>query len=174
MRPVWILCSVLVLGAFVVGLALIDEPPGLHGRSHPEFKTLRQGGDAALRHGPILWLGWAFGCAIILCLSTLVQFGALRGRGRESLGWWLRLATLLYLGIWTWLIFAYRASFGSGPPELYLTLPAPSAIMIFIFWPVSMLFAACFALGFRRWVLTEEEEARFEQLVLENRERGED
>ena len=108
---------------------------------------------------------------MILCFSALVHFGALRGQGREPLGWLLKLATLLYLGVWSWVIVAYHAWLGATSPELILALPKPTAILVYVFWPVSMLYVALFVLGFRRWVLTDEEEARYEELVRQARER---
>ena len=104
----------------------------------------------------------------------MVHFGALRGRGRERLSTLLKVATVLYLAAWSWLVWAYRASLGATEPDLVFTLPPASAIMIFVFWPVSMLFNVCFVLGFDRWVLTPEEEAAFQRLVERHGVRGDD
>jgi len=164
-RPIWILAFVLALAAGVVALALIDEPPGLSGRAHPGLSTLRQGGDGAARHQPILLAGWLFGCGVIGCFSALVHFGAVHGRGRRQLAILLKCVTVLYLGCWSWLVWAYSASLDDVAPDLILTLPRPTAIMVFVFWPVSMLFGALFVIGFDRWVLSAEEEAAFRHLV---------
>jgi hypothetical protein len=131
---------------------------------------MRQGGDGLERHGPILLGGWLFGCAIILCFGALIRFGAVRRPARKRLATLLSILTGLYLAAWSWLVWAYRGSLeaaglsGAGP-DLILTLPRPTAIMIFVFWPVSMLFGVVFVVGFDRWVLTEEQEAAFERLV---------
>jgi hypothetical protein len=37
--------------------------------------------------------------------------------------------------------------------------------MLFVFWPISMLFSALFVVGFRRWVLTPDEEEAFDRLL---------
>jgi len=168
-RAAWILAAVVGLGTGVLGLALIDEPAALRGSAHPEIAAMRQGGDGLARHGSILLPGWLLGCAIILCFSAVIHFGALRGHGREPLAALLKVATLLYLSCWSWLVWAYRASLADAAPDLILTLPRPTAIMIFVFWPVSMLFNALFVIGFDRWVLTAEEDAAFQDLVERRR-----
>jgi len=164
-RPVWIFAAVLALAGGILGLALIEEPLNLRGAPHPDIPGARQGGDGAARHLPILLPGWLFGCTVILCLSALVRFGGLRGPGRQGLSRLMHTVTVLYLGTWSWLVWAYRASLDDTAPQLFLSLPHPTAIMIFAFWPVSMLFSALFVIGFGRWVLTGEEEAAFRRLV---------
>ena len=168
-RAWWILVAVLALGAGIVVLALLDEPAALAGRPHPEIPAMRQGGDGLARHGALLVPGWLFGCGIILCLSTVVHFGALRGRGREPLALLLKVVTVLYLSSWSWLVWAYRASLDDLAPDLILTLPRPTAIMIFVFWPISLLFSALFVAGFNRWVVTPDEDAAFRRLVEQHR-----
>lgn len=168
-RPTWILCAVLAVAGVMIALTAIDEPAGFRGEPHPEFTTMRQGGDAAARHRDLLLPGWLLGCAVILCFSALVHFGALRGRGRKGLAVLLRIVTAAYLAAWSWLIWSYRASLSDTAPELILALPKPTAIMIYVFWPVSMLFSALFVIGFDRWVLTEEEEEAFDRLVERTR-----
>jgi hypothetical protein len=158
--------GVVALGGLVAWLAFLEPPPGVGGGPHPELATMRQGGDGSRA---VLGVGWVLGGAIILCFSALVHFGAVRGAGRASLGHYLRVVTLLYLGAWSWLVWTYRAGLEGPMPDLVLALPPATAIMLFVFWPISMLFAALFVLGYRRWVLTPEEEEAFERLVRDHR-----
>jgi hypothetical protein len=157
---------VLAIGAVVATLAWLPEPPGLGGSRHPDLASMRQGGEES---GALLGVGWTFGCCIILCFSALVHFGALRGPGRARLAWFLRAVTALYLGAWTWLIWTYRAGLGAADPELVMAVPAATAIMLWVFWPISMLFSLLFVVGYRRWVLTPEEESAFAALVRDHR-----
>lgn len=170
-RPALLFVCVVALGAGILGLAFVEEPEGLRGGPHPELTSMRRGGDGQARHRSLLVPGWLLGCGIILCFSAFVHFGALRGRGRERLSLLLKAATALYVGCWSWLIWVYRASLDDATPGLILTLPRPTALMIFVFWPTSMLFSALFVLGFNRWVLTDEEDAAFRRLVERRRER---
>ena len=171
-RASWILIAVLAVGAAILALAFIEEPVALRGKAHPEIPAMRQGGDGMARHETLLVPGWLLGCTIILFFSAVVHFGALRGRGRERLALLLKLVTVLYLSCWSWLIWAYRASLDDVAPDLILTLPRPTAIMIFVFWPVSMLFNALFVAGFNRWVLTADEEGAFRRLVARRQQSG--
>jgi hypothetical protein len=154
--------SVLVLVGFGVLLTVLEPPPGLGSEPHPDLSTMLRGGGGSRA---ILGLGWALGCAVILCFSALVHFGALRGPGRESLGRWLRVVTVLYLAAWSWLVWTFRAGLDGAEPDLVLALPPATAIMLFVFWPISMLFSALFVVGFRRWVLTPDEEEAFDRLL---------
>lgn len=156
------LLAALALAMLVGLLALLEAPPGLGGGLHPALATMRQGGEGS---GAVLVLGWVLGCAVILCFAALVHFGGVRGAGRAPLARLLRVVTVLYLGAWSWLVWAYHAALGHPEPHLVLAMPRATAIMLFVFWPVSMLFSALFVIGFRRWVLTPEEEAAFERLL---------
>lgn len=166
--------AALALGALFAAALLIPEAAGGQVAVHPDHPTLLQGGSGAERHGPILWLGWGVGTLEILLFVAFLALGARRGASLRGLGKPLLWGTAAYLAVWTWLILAYRgyaSRAGDADPSLFLALPAPTAIMLYVLWPVPVIFVVFFVAGFRRWVLTEEDQAAFERLVARRRAR---
>lgn len=167
-----IFALVLGLGAVVVATALwgTDSGPG----GHPRYSTMTHGGSANARYDDTtLLLGWSFGAVTILLFVALMAFGARRRGGRKGrealrgLGRYLIGGTAAYLAVWTALMLAYRSYRDSVEHPLFLAFPAPTALMLYVLVPVPLLFVLCFVLGFRRWVLTEEEQAAYERLLEE-------
>ena len=159
--------------ALCVVVALIAFLPAVGGSvAHPDYSTMRHGGSAerpADDQSSELWLGWLFGVAVFLVFATLIAFGA-RRRIRD-LGRWLALAFIAVIGAWTWLISAYRGYLDDPEPALYLALPAPTAIMVYLFLPLTLMFVLFFVLGFNRWVLPPEDIAEYERLLAAKRKR---
>jgi hypothetical protein len=154
--------AVLVVG---IGLAAGDTHPTVH----PAFAGMTQGGDGAARHDDItLLLGWAFGAVTIALFAALMAFGARRNRYAGSLRRFLLLGVLAHLTVWTalvWLYRGYRAGLHDPSPQLFLAFPAPTAVMLYLMLPVPVVFVLYFVLGFRRWVLTPEDQAAYERLL---------
>ncbi len=162
--------SVLLLLVLSVGIAwVVPESEGVGGYPHDEFASMRQGGSGAARHGGILALGWAFGVLTILNFVLLVGFGGRHDGRLGSFGWPLAVAFIAYAGVFSWIIAAYRQYLVDPGGPLVLGFPLPSALMLYVLYPVSMILNVYFAVGFRRWVLTEEDEARYRELVARRR-----
>ncbi len=160
--------SVIILAIAVIVLAIAVSPAldGEGGAPHSSYSSMRQGRAAEAISARHLALGWAFGASILAAVGALVAFGA-RQRGRlRGLGPALVAATLACVGVWTWLVIAYRG-FAAGETTPWLGFPHPTALMLFVLWPGSAAFAALYALGYERWVLTQEDRRRYEELLAE-------
>ncbi len=169
--------AILALCVVVALIAFLPEA-GSGSVAHPDHPTMRQGAAGVERGGVpggqrALWAGWFFGVAVFLVFATLIAFGA-RHRIRD-VGRWLALACIAVISAWTWLVMAYRDYLDDPAPALYLALPAPTAIMVYLFWPLTLVFVLIFVLGFHRWVLPPEDIADYERLLTAKRRReGED
>ncbi len=126
----------------------------------------------------MLGLGWAIGAAEILLCVFLIALGARRGgprateaSGLHGLGWRLAISLVAYLGVWTLLMVAYARYLHDPAPDLILALPAPTAIMLYLLWPLPLVFSGFYVFGFRRWVFSEQDEAAFRNLVEQRRAR---
>ena len=163
---------VLVL-AGLLGVALMTpEPPGGHGTLHPEYTSMLSGGQGHERHGPILPLAWAIGTVQILLFVALMLMGLRRRDGLpKGLAKPFLLSTLAYLAAWTAVILAYGAYMRQTSHGLWLALPAPTALMLYVLWPVPIAFALIYVFGFRRFVLSEEDQEAFQELVARRRAR---
>ncbi len=171
--------AILVLCAVVALIAFLPDA-GVGGVAHPDHPTMRHSGagerhavspEAGKRNHP-LWVGWLFGVAIFGVFAALIAFGA-QHRIRDFRPW-LVLAVAAVTGAWTWVVFAYRGYQGDPEPTLYLALPAPTAIMVYLFWPLGGVFVLFFVLGFRRWVLSDDDFETYQRLVDAARRPAED
>lgn len=174
-------CALLLAGLFAYALFV---PPAANSRGlpHPELSTLLQGGSGVERHGSLLWLGWAVGVVEILLFVALVALGARRERsarttadgagGLRGLAWPLAAGLAAYLATWTFLMVVYARGLGGPAPDLFLALPPATAVMLYLVWPLPLVFAAFYVVGFRRWVFSGQDEADFQALVARRRARA--
>lgn len=156
---------IVLLCALTAFALTIPEPPGGHGAPHPEYSSMLHGGDGAARHGPVLWLGWGIGVLEILFFVACMALGARKGDSLRGLGLPLVAAAAVYIAVWTCLIVSYQSYMTVPDPTLYLALPAPTAWMLYVMWPIPLIFVCLFVFGFRRWVLSEEDEVKFRRIV---------
>lgn len=158
--------ALLSLLLLAIGIAWVVPPaPGVGGGPHPDFSTLSRGGPGAARHASLLPVGWAFGALSILNFVLLIAFAVRRSDHLQRIGSYLVAGFLIYLGVFTWLMAAYARQMDEPAGILYLGFPLPTAIMLYILFPISTIFNILFVVGFRSWVLTEEDEARYLKIV---------
>jgi hypothetical protein len=110
----------------------------------------------------VLWLGWGLGVLEIAFFIALIALGASNRRGLRGLGLPLLVAGLAYVSVWTALVLAYRAYASNAASVFFLGFPAPTAWMLFALWPLPVLIAALYTLGFDRWVATPQDLAELE------------
>jgi hypothetical protein len=164
-----LLAIVVALWVVTLGTLLIAEPPGALGAAHPDFAGMRHGGSGLERHSLILWAGWAFGAVGIVFYVALMAFGTRRGAARRASAPWLLFGLCAFLAAWTGLVVAYRTYLLEGPGRLFLGFPLPTAIMLYVLFPASLILTAIYVVGFGRWVLSEDDEAAYDRLLAEFR-----
>ncbi len=161
----WVLFGLLLALCLVVGVALFwEEPADSQGYGHGELRTMRQGGTGE-RHAQVLWLGAAFGVLQLLLFVACLGFGlrGARGSSREKRRA-LLLGGLLYLAVFTVLILAYQG-YVKDPARLLVSLPPPTAVMLWVLWPFPLYFVLVYSLRFEDWVFRKEDSRRFRELV---------
>ncbi len=172
-----LICTLLLAALFIYALFV---PPAVNSRGmpHAEYSSMLQGASGIERHGSILWLGWAIGAAEILLCFALVALGARRGADSDrsagslnGLGGPLVACLIAVLGVWTLLMVTYARYLHDPSPDLILALPAPTAVMLYLLWPVPLVLAGFYVVGFRRWVFSERDEESFRLLVERRRAR---
>ena len=81
------------------------------------------------------------------------------------------LGGLLYVVVFTVMLFAYRDYLQRPDQPLVGSLPAPTAVMIYGLWPMPIYFMFVYMLSFNRTILTPEDMQAFEELVAARRRR---
>ena len=161
----WVLFGLLLALCLVVGVALFwEEPAGSQGHGHTELSTMRQGGTGE-RHSQVLWLGVSFGILQLLLFVACLGFGLRGARGssrakRRA----LLLGGVLYLAVFMVLIFTYQ-DYVKDPTRLLVSLPPPTAVMLWVLWPFPLYFVLVYSLKFEDWVFRKEDSRRFRELV---------
>jgi len=144
---------------------LMPEIEGARGTAHPDFVSMSHGGSGVDRHAQVLWMNWAFGMLTILIFAILLAFGSRKRESLRGLGRWLVITTIGCLGAWTWLVVSYQRYMTEDTHALVFALPAPSAVMLYVLLPISVLFNIFYVVGFKRWILSDEDLADYERLL---------
>lgn len=161
----------LAIAAVVLAALGVAEVPHGHGAIHPQFASMESGGPGASRHAEVLWVGWLLGALEIGLFVALLAFGGGR-RTTRGFGVPLLLGGIAYLAVWTALVLAYRAEASGAEPLFFLGFPAATAWMLFGLWPVPLLFAVYYVVGFDRWVATPDDLAELERRLASVREQA--
>lgn len=137
-----------------------------HGVTHEGFSSMNHGGDGPARHGPILWLAWAFGLLQLAIIIGLLMLGVNRAGVTRV---WLGLSGLVLGGLITMMVWSYRVYMTDAIPVLFFGLPAPTAWFLYGFWPAEFLVVLLYVVLFSRSIATPAVMRRFEEIVAARR-----
>ena len=107
----------------------------------------------------------------LLVLTTLIAIGAGKGKSIRGLGPWLWLATVGSVVAWTCVVLSYRQYMTEASHSLFLALPLPSAVMLYGLLPTAAVLTLFYVIGFKRWILTDEDFATYESLLADRQQR---
>jgi len=139
---------------------------------HPVAPSLLQSTGGLAEHPATLWLGYVMGLLMIGIMAVAVWIG-LRKRDRATpLNRWMRAAFVGYALVFTALTVTYASYTGDPETAFFGGFPAPTAWMIYGMWLFPLLFVGLYMALFDRWVLTEDDLARFQELVEAKRQQG--
>ena len=103
-----------------------------------------------------------------MCIRDSIQ-GAIRRGKLDGIRPWLIIASIVYLSVYTLTYVSDAHYASSGHERFFLGWPMPTAWMIYAMWSAPVLFVLIYIFKFRDWVLTEEDENRFDELVKARR-----
>ncbi len=139
---------------------------------HPEAPSLLQSTGGLAERPATLWLGYVMGLLMVGIMAVAVWIGLRKRDGATPLNRWMMAAFAGYALVFTALVAAY-ASYTVSPEAVFFAgFPAPTAWMIYGMWLFPLVFVGLYMALFDRWVLTDQDLARFDDLVKENRRRG--
>ena len=150
---------------------LAPEPAAARGVDHPVHSSMKHGGSGEARHAGVLWLNWGFGVLSIIVFATLIAIGARKGLSLRGLGPWLWLTTIACVLALTFVVLSYRSYMSETSHSLFLALPPPSAVMLYMLLPAAALLTLLYVIGFKKWILTEEDFETYESLLADRQRR---
>lgn len=172
MRVVQSLLVFLLLFLVVIGTVfLIEAPIGISSRIHDEFPTMLQSGD--INYGSsFAILSYLFGFGVIGTLCFFVFIGAYKNGKLGAIRIGLSIGAILYLIVYSILFMSYL-SYANPNSEVQFVggWPAPTAWMMYGMWATPLIFVMLYSFKFRDWILSEEDEKRFQELKAKRKER---
>lgn len=164
--PALLFALVLAAGLLLLAaVTLLPETPQL--RVHPEYATLLQGEDGAARSAPVWWIGAAFGLVQIAFFGACFALGMSRGGRVAGLGLPIAVGLALYAAVFVLLLVTYRLFLGAPGEHLVLGFPLPTAVMIYLLWPVPLWFLWLYLRNFDRHVLSAGDLERVRRIARE-------
>ena len=165
---VWIFAIILLMAAIVIAVSLADTVPNAGGVAHPEFNGMQIGGDGAARLQHIGGLASAFHALLILLIISFAVLGVNEER-RDTRFWAYMGCTLLFsLFVWWRMHAEHQAFIETGVTSYFMGFPVATAFQLFGTWLSSIPLTIIYCLGFRKYIFTEEDERKFEQLLAES------
>ncbi len=129
---------------------------------------LQSTGGIAAQSGA-LWVAFVMSLLILAMMATCVWIGL----GKRGSGTPLSRRMMIGFGgygiVFAALTATYARYAGDTEVPFFGGFPLPTAWMIYGVWLFPILFVALYMTMFDRWVLTDDDLARFKQLVDENR-----
>ena len=137
------------------------------GQLHPEYSTMLRSGESVAADPLVKWMAYLFGLGIISIFALALLIGARKedpGKQRglsRALGWGLG----AYFIVYTLFVIVYWQYAGEATTGFALGFPIPTAMMLYALGFVPLVMTFVYLVKFRDWVLTEEEEERFKEIM---------
>ena len=137
--------------------------------AHPLHSSMTQGNVEHQSDATIVTLGTTFGVLQLVFFITCTAFGT-GSRGRPYFVFVV--VGVLHLAVFGALVTAHARYLAGADSGLVLSLPEPTAWMLYVLWPLPVILAGWYSLRFDQVIYPEESRKRFAQL-LERRKMGE-
>jgi len=166
MKTIHIIYAWIILFLGIIAFLTMTPPPAnVTGQDHEVYKTILKGGDSMTSDSTTNTLADLCGLCATGLLCLFLVLGAIRKRRLDGIRPWLIIASIVYLSIYTLTYWSDSHYAATGHDRFFLGWPVPTAWMIYAMWSAPVLFVLIYIFKFRDWILTEEDEARFEELV---------
>jgi hypothetical protein len=160
-----ILALLLVVAACIVTVFVVGEPVAATGMAHAAIEGIRSGGDGLTRFSPVATIALVMFSAMLVMFGALIYLGITRHRRTRQCKGWIAAGTTALLLVW-WSMFAtYSAYLSSGEFSMAFGFPLPTAFTVFGLWLGGFIFVIAYFIGFRSFVLTDEDEVAYRALL---------
>ena len=168
-----IFATVLVMAGILIAICLAETVPNAAGMPHPEFNGMQAGGDGAARLQYIGGLAFAFQCLLLLLIVCLCALGV--AEQRRTAEFWAYIGGTLLFSLFAWwqMYSGHQAFLQTGTTGYFMGFPTATAWQVFGTWLGAIPLILLYSLGFRKFIFTDEDEDRYEDLLEKIREETE-
>jgi len=159
-----------LLGLLVVLIAAWVGPEVKYatGIRHPDYPSILIGVHHIDQLPFTRWLGFAFGIGVILIFSLVLLIGNRKAGQITSIKRILLVAMGLYFIIYTIMVVCNWSYMNEEATSPFLSLPPPTAWMIFGMWFCPMIITYMYITRFEEYIISEEEERAFFDFLNRN------
>jgi hypothetical protein len=169
----WVLALLLIIAACLVLIVVGPEPAGTTGSVHALFPAMRVGGDGASRYLPIGMLTLILQSAAIVLFGVLLYLGVNERHRSRLCRAWIVAGSVASMLIWWAILASYTEFLETGTTEMFLGFPVATAFTVFGLWLSGFVLVLGYVFGFRSFIFTSDDEARYDELIEKVRREGE-
>ncbi len=162
-----IFAVVLALEGILLLIGLIEAPPNAAGVAHDTVSAMQAGGDGASRLESIGGLAFAFQSLVLLFAILLCVLSVSPARRSPVFLGWMAITYAVNILVWQQMYFGHQAFLETGETGWFLGFPTATAWQVYGVWFAGVVLIAVYSAGFRNYVLSEDDELRFEELLRE-------
>ncbi len=155
---------ILLLGV-IAGAAIAPVVEGATGIPHPEFEGMFIGPANIDQQASTRWLGYFFGLGIIAVFTAMLFIGNRKNGQVRSIGRWLILGTSIYALAYTFMVYSHWGYAQSTTDDFFLSMPAPTAWMIYAVWFLPLIITIGYILRFEDSVISDQEIEAFNDFI---------
>ena len=163
-----IFAVVLAMAAVLLLIGLIEAPPNAAGVAHDTVAAMQAGGDGAGRLETIGGLAFAFQSLVLLFAILLCVLSVSPTRRTPAFLGWMAFTYAVNMLVWQQMYFGHQAFLETGETGWFLGFPTATAWQVYGVWFAGIVMIAVYSAGFRRYILSEDDERRFEELLRES------
>jgi len=141
-----------------MGMAAVWSPiPNATGAPHPEFNGMMIS-VANIDEAPhTRWLGYFFGLAIIGVFGSFLFLGNRKKEKLTPIKKWLWIGLILYTLVYTGMVLSHWSYVANDGGPFFMSMPAPTAWMIFGVWFVPIIITLTYIIKFEDWIISDKE-----------------
>ncbi|MBW1882065.1 MAG: hypothetical protein JRJ58_00940 [Deltaproteobacteria bacterium] len=159
-----------LLFALTVGMSVtlawvllgVEAVSGAAGLPHPDHAMMRRGGPGLERLKAVLLPGWLLGSFAVAFFATCFALGA-RALDRLTIIL-ISASAVFYELVWTILVVLSWRFASVQSTALFLSFPAPTAWLLFVFTPAPLVFLVLYLLRFESFMPPDSELDRLRRL----------
>jgi len=168
-----IIFGIVVAMALLLAVIFFAEPVAdSGGTAHPLFPGMQVGGDglARLEHiGVYAFLFMSLLMLLIVCFSIL---GVTKAKRTPEFLAYMSITAIVSVFIW-WRMYAGHQEFlRTGETGYFLGFPVATAWATYGTWLAAIPLVAVYCFGFRKFILSKEDEEKYQRLLERSSEKG--